>query len=153
MDRYIPRRTHKISKTSSVKNNLPIWMNRKTFVQIKKKHNTYKRWIHSSTGTNYIKYRQQCNKVKAMTRKSIKAFGKSITDKVKSNPKSFWKYANSKRKCKIKIGDLTADNGSIIDSDENKVDLLNSFFTSVFTKEDLSNMPTFQTKRVIFNQC
>ena len=81
-----------------------------------------------------------------MTRKSIKAFEKSITDKVKSNPKSFWKYANSKLKCKIKIGDLTADNGSIIDSDENKVDLLNSFFTSVFTKEDLSNMPTFHDR-------
>ena len=146
MDRYIPRRTHKIFTTGSVKNNLPIWMNRKTFVQIKKKHNAYKRWIQSSTGTNYIKYRQQCNKVKAMTRKSIKVFEKSITDKIRSNPKSFWKYANSKRKCKIKIGDLTADNGSIIDSDENKVDLLNSFFTSVFTKEDLSNMPTFHDR-------
>ena len=81
-----------------------------------------------------------------MTRKSIKAFEKSITDKVKPNPKSFWKYANSKRKCKIKIRDLTADNGSIIDSDENKVDLLNSFVTSVFTKEDLSNMPTFHDR-------
>ena len=44
MDRYIPRKIHKISKTSSVKNYLPIWMNKKTFVQIKKKHNAYKRW-------------------------------------------------------------------------------------------------------------
>ena len=74
MDKYIPRKIHKMSKTSSVKNCLSIWMNRKTFVQIKKKHNAYKRWIQSSTGTNYIKYRQQCDKVKAMTRKSIKAF-------------------------------------------------------------------------------
>ena len=106
MDRYMPRKIHKVSKTSSVKNYLPFWMNRKTFVQIKKKHNAYKRWIQSSTGTNYIKCRQQCNKVKAITRKSIKVFEKSITDKVKSDPKAFWKYANSKRKCKIKIGDL-----------------------------------------------
>ena len=45
MDRYIPRKIHKKSKTSSVKNYLPIWMNGKTFVQIKKKHNAYKRWI------------------------------------------------------------------------------------------------------------
>ena len=89
---------------------------------------------------------QQCNKVKAMTRKSIKAFEKSITDKVKSNPKAFWKYANSKQTCKIKIGDFIADNGSIIDSDDEKVDLLNSFFTSVFTEEDLSNIPTFHDR-------
>ena len=121
MDRYIPRKTHKISKTCSVKKHFPIWMNRKTFIQIKKKHNAYKRWIQSNTGTNYTKYRQQCNKVKAMTRKSIKAFQKSKTDKVKSNSKAFWKYANSKRKCKIKIGDLIADNGSIIDSDDEKL--------------------------------
>ena len=134
MDRYILHKIHKISKTCSVKNYLPIWMNRKTFVQIKKKHNAYKRWIQSNTGTNCIKYRQQCNKVKAMTRKSIKAFEKSITDKIKSNPKAFWKYTNSKRKCKIKIGDLIADNGSIIDSDDEKVDLLNSFFISVFQR-------------------
>ena len=150
MERYIPRKIHKISKTSSVKNYLPNRMNRKTFVQIKKKHNAYKtvykRWIQSSTGKNDIKYRQQCNKVKAMTRKSIKAFEKSITDKVKSNPKAFWKYANSKRKCKIKIRDLITDNGSIIDSDDEKVDLLNSFFTSVFTEEDLSNIPTFHDR-------
>ena len=128
MDRYIPRKIHKICKTCSVKNHLPLWMRRKTFVLIKKKHNAYKRWIHSNTGTNKIKYRQQCNKVKGMTRKSIKAFDKSVTDKVKSNPKAFWKYANSKRTCKIKIGDLIADNGSIIDSDDEKVYLLNSFF-------------------------
>ena len=98
IDRYIPRKIHKISKISSVKCYLFIWMNRKTVIQIKKKHNAYKRWIQSSmlTGTNYIKYRQQCNKMKAMIRKSIKAFEKSITDKVKSNPKAFWTYANSK---------------------------------------------------------
>ena len=102
--------------------------------------------MHIKDGTNYIKYRQQCNKVKAMTRKSIKAFEKSLTDKVKSNPKAFLKYANSKRKCKIKIGDLIADHGSIIDSDDEKVDLLDSFFTSVFTKEDLSNIPTFHDR-------
>ena len=100
-------------------------MNRKAFILMKKKHNAYNRWIQSNTGTNYTKYRQQCNKVKAMTRKSIKAFEKSITDKVKSNSKAFWKYANSKRKCKIKIGDFIAENGSIIVSDDEKVDLLN----------------------------
>ena len=92
MDIYIPCKIHKLSKTSSVQNYLPIWMNRKTFSQIKKKHNAYKRWIQSSTGTNYIKYRQQCNKVKAKTRKSIKAFEKSINDKVRSSSKAFWKY-------------------------------------------------------------
>ena len=63
-----------------------------------------------------------------MTRKSIKAFDKSVTGKGKSNSKAFWKYASSKRKCKIRIEDLIADNGSIIDSDDEKVDLFNSFF-------------------------
>ena len=92
-------------------------MNTKTLVQIKKKHGAYKRLIESTTGTNHIKHRQQCDKVKVMNRKSTKAFNKSIPDKVKSNPKAFWKHTNSKRKCKIKIGDLTADNGSIINSD------------------------------------
>ena len=54
MDRYVPRKTHKISKTCIVKNHLPIWMNRKTFIQIKKKHNAYKRWIQSNTALAQI---------------------------------------------------------------------------------------------------
>ena len=134
INRTIPHKIHKISKTSCVKNYLPVWMNRKTFVQIKMKHDADKRWIQSSTGTNYIKYKQQCNKVKAMARKSIKAFEKSITAKVKSNQNAFRKYANSKRKCKIKIGDSTDDSGSIIDFHDEKVNWLNSFFTSVLLK-------------------
>ena len=38
-----------------------------------------------------------------MTRKSIKAFDKSITDKVKSNPKAFWinKYVHYTPKGKV----------------------------------------------------
>ena len=35
---------------------------------------------------------------------------------------------------------------SLIDSDDEKVDLLNSFLTSDFTEEDLRNIPTFNDR-------
>ena len=42
---------------------------------------------------------------------------------------------------KTKIHDLITKNGVIITKDEEKANILNSFFVSVFTKEDISNIP------------
>ena len=45
-----------------------------------------------------------------------------------------------KTKVKEGIHDLTTKNGVIITKDEEKANILNSFFVSVFTKEDISNI-------------
>ena len=41
---------------------------------------------------------------------------------------------------------LRKDDGSLTVSDKDKAEVLNSFFSSVFTREDLSNMPAFEDK-------
>ena len=51
-------------------------MNKNTMALIKKKHNSYKRWINTCEGKNYEKYKKLSNKVKSATRKITKAFEK-----------------------------------------------------------------------------
>ena len=61
---------------------------------------------------------------------------------IKTNPKVFWKYVNSKMKTGLPVDTLrTSDNGEAV-SNLDKANVLNEYFSSVFTQEDLRNMPS-----------
>ena len=60
---------------------------------------------------------------------------------MKTNPKSFWNMVRQKTKVKDGISDLVGQNGQKITDDSKKAECLNDFFVSVFTKEDLTNIP------------
>ena len=64
---------------------------------------------------------------------------KNIAKNVKSNPKMFWKYANSKRKTNTGISELKfkTEEGEErkTTTDKEKAEVLASFFSSVFTIE------------------
>lgn len=111
-------------------------MNKSILKSLKKKHNAYKRWIVTKTGKDYDRFKRHSNKIKSKVRKKIKEFEKNIATTIKSNSKKYWKYANSKLKTKSKVPDLKTDDNSYTSSEQQKVDILNEFFTSVFTKED-----------------
>ena len=65
--------------------------------------------------------------------------GKEIAKNVKSNPKMFWKYANSKRKTNTGISELKfkteVGEERKTTTDKEKAEVLASFFSSVFTIE------------------
>ena len=65
---------------------------------------------------------------------------------VKLKPKLFWKYAKSQLKS---IPSLTKPDGSKATSAKDKAQALNDFFTSVFTDENLHNIPSIPTTQVI----
>lgn len=93
------------------------------------------------------KYREYCkarNKVKKLTRKERKEREKQVAETAKSNSKNFWKFVNSKRKCKSGISELhekTESGTFIASSDKDKSEILANFFSSVFTDEDVDNIP------------
>ncbi|XP_073516627.1 uncharacterized protein [Phyllobates terribilis] len=59
-----------------------------------------------------------------------------IAKESKTNPKLFFNYINSKRIKTDGVGPLKNNLGKIIEGDEGKANLLNSFFSTVFTKEN-----------------
>ena len=75
-------------------------------------------------------------------------YEKWIANQVKRNPKLFWNYVNSKMKYKEQVADLETSNGLLTDN-KGKADELNKFFKSVFTEEDLSNMPAVDSREDI----
>ena len=84
------------------------------------------------------------NTTKSTITKVIKAFEKNIAENSKTNNKKYWKYVNSKLKTRSKVPDLKLNETVYTKSELEKVDLLNHFFTSVFTSEDLSSVPQIE---------
>ena len=54
----------------------------------------------------------------------------------------FWQYVNMRTKTTSGIANLEIPQNTLTSKDAGKAEILANFFTSVFTKENLENMPT-----------
>ena len=80
-------------------------------------------------------------------KKAIRDFEKLIVKGAKSNPKAFYNYVNSKTKMRVTVSDLINDiDSTVASNDKEKANALNIFFSSVFTQDDLQNMPAFEDR-------
>jgi len=78
-----------------------------------------------------------------MTRSLKRNCEEDLGNNIKDNPKTFWKYVNSKLKTKLPVDTLRTSDDREATSNQEKGNTLNEYFTSVFTQEDLSNVPSF----------
>ena len=62
----------------------------------------------------------------------------------KRNPKVFFAHVNSRKPIKNAIGPLKDAQGNMISDDEGMAELLNEYFASVYTEEDLQEIPSVQ---------
>lgn len=121
------------------------WMNPETLTVVREKHKQFRKWHKSEEkDEKTIAYKKANNKARKACRKANKAYERKIAEESKKNPKLFYSYANSKMKSKSGIADLTKEDGSKTKTDEEKAELLNKFFQSVFTIENDSQLPYFE---------
>ena len=66
--------------------------------------------------------------------------------KMKDDAKHFWKYVKSKTSVKSTICQLKNEQGDLVDDSKGKADILNDYFSSVFIREDTSNIPDLQQR-------
>ncbi len=86
----------------------------------------------------YVSRRRQCA---AVNKSAKEAFETKLADNIKRDSKSFYAYIRSKQRCKERVGPLKDSTGNVLTDDKLTADLLNEYFVSVFTKEDLSDIP------------
>ena len=72
-----------------------------------------------------------------------------MVSNIAKNPKSFWHYVNTSLKTRLDVDAIKRIDGSLATSDQEKAHLLNSYFSSVFTCEDLSNILNFKVNEDI----
>ena len=90
---------------------------------------------------NWVNYIVARNKASSTVRKAKKEYEYRIAKEIKSNPKCFWNMVREKTKVKEGTQDLQAENGSSASSDSDKSVILNKYFASGFTKENLTTVP------------
>ena len=133
VDNFVPKSKPKKSKN--------LYMNTAALRLRKKKRiawSVYKRTLLPSDYGRYVKVR---NQLRRMTRNLRKSFELKLVNELKLQPKAFWRYTNSRMKAKAGIDALKNDEGVLVSDSKGKADMLNGFFGSVFTREDLSALP------------
>ena len=71
---------------------------------------------------------------------------KKLVNSIKRNPKSFYSYVRSRAKTKDKVGPLKDENGKLLLDDKDRAQLLNTFFSSVFTTENVTQIPEVKNR-------
>ena len=130
-----------VTVKSSDKWEKPIWMKPATLRLIQRKHSKHTKYLNTKNKDDKTNYNKIRNEVTSKTRSDRLAFERNISKEIKNNNKVFWRYVNANRSTKATIPDLLKKDGTKATTDEEKAEVLNEQFSSVFTKEDTDNLP------------
>ena len=121
----------------------PVWMKQSTMNLIKRKRRVHIKFLNTRNCHDKENYNKVRNEVTAALRRDRLCFERNISKQIKNNNKLFWRYVNSQRSTKASIPNLQRKDGTMATTDEEKAEVLNQQFSSVFTREDTSNIPNF----------
>lgn len=68
-------------------------------------------------------------------------FEERLAGNIKNDSKSFFAYVRSKQRTKVTVGPLKNQSGDVISDNKTAADVMNDYFASVFTVEDVNNIP------------
>ena len=122
----------------------PVWMRPATLRLIKKKQNAHIKFLNTKKEIDRQRYKQCRNVVTHNIRNDRICFERNISKEIKNNNKAFWRYVNATRKTKANIPDLERKDGTMATTDLDKAQTLNQQFSSVFTDENIDNMPQME---------
>ena len=100
------------------------------------------RYSSSEVDAQHLRYARARNHARWACRKAVSTFERHIASGTKKCPKAFWSYVKSKTTVHESVANLTKQDGSTITSNREKADVLQDAFTSVFTQENMEDMPT-----------
>lgn len=135
-DNAVPKKRRRI-------NSKPIWMTKNTIRVIRKKRRLWKVYRETKDHAEYTAYKKVEKEVKDAVRKAKKKFERNLAKDARRNPKAFYSYLKSKTSNRQSVGPLK-ENNEVVTDDKRQAEILNLFFTSVFTKEDLENVPVLE---------
>ena len=94
---------------------------------------------------DYANYKEALNAATTEIRRSKRSYEQKLACIIKNDSKSFYTYVRSKQNIRDKVGPLEDSAGIIILSFLMAEDL-NGYFSSVFTREDISSLPVPDAK-------
>ena len=140
----------------SVERNIPMqivvktlkkkWMTQEVLNVVKEKHKAYKKYRRLRTNESKDDYNRAKQMAIYVANKARTEFETRIANIIKENPKEFYSYVNNKTTVRSEIAVLKNRDGELAILPHEKAEMLNTFFASVFTKEDTANIPEPEPK-------
>ena len=153
-DRFVPKSKSKGKPSWKSRGNIPI--DKTLQEEIRRKQIFHRNWMNKKTDADgelaRMQYTQSRNRVKRLMRQARKRYEKSICYKSKENPKVFWSHVRQMLKTKSGVAPLLADvkdENSTKFGDKEKADILQSQFSSVFTREPDGEIPRLENRTVL----
>ena len=141
-DKFIPTAVIKKSNIS-YKNKFPI---PDTLLELfHHKRAAFKHWKKYPTNENKNIYNTFRAKVNSEVKRAKREKEEMIAKKSKLNPKIVYQYISQQSKPRDPVANLQKEDGSLTETDSEKAEVLNSFFSSVFVNEGDSPSPPFKS--------
>ena len=138
--------TKNIPKISiNKKSKKPKWFTGEVKKSVRKKYYLFMKYLKSDASYDYWKYIEARNACNRTIKKAKREYERKISHECKSNPKRFWQYVQSKTKCSTGISPLDKGNGNLAYDNVEKANILNDYFSSVFTRENVENVPEMES--------
>ena len=112
----------------------------------KRKNKFHSNYMKSGSEQDWEKYAKARNKLRKSTRNARRDLEGNLVKNMKASPKILWKYINLRLKAKAQVGDLRRGDGSFAQTSEDKAEELNMFFSSIFTEENLNDIPNLEDR-------
>ena len=135
MDSRVP------SKITTSRHTNP-WMNTQIKRAIRRKQRAHKKARETNTKRDRDRYKRLQKEVQFQVRKANKTYMQdTVSNESKDNSKKFWSFVKSKGQEFTGVAPLKNKDGFLQSNTQSRANILNEQFKSVFTEEDLTNIP------------
>ncbi|KFP11766.1 hypothetical protein Z169_02376, partial [Egretta garzetta] len=118
-------------KKSGKEGKRPAWLRQEMLVELRKKRELHRQWKQGQV--SWEEYREAVRLCRNGVRKAKAQLELNLARDAKNNKKGFYRYISRKRMVKESVPPLMSKTGRLVTADEEKAEVLNDFFASVFT--------------------